>query len=117
MNAHLIGVQLETHSAGRSPTENRRDYRSGGFAGLEAAHALADVEVDVVLFHKKNHHCQPLLYQVATAALSAADVAWPVRSILGPPKRHMLISCRLVIADGSGSAIVEDALPTIDYSW
>lgn len=55
----------------------------GGFGGIEAAKALAHAPVDVVLVDRQNHHCfQPLLYQVATAALSPADIAWPIRSIL-----------------------------------
>ncbi|MDT3685215.1 MAG: NAD(P)/FAD-dependent oxidoreductase [Pseudorhodoplanes sp.] len=55
----------------------------GGFAGLEAALALAHAPVDIILLDRQNHHCfQPLLYQVATAALSPADVAWPIRFIL-----------------------------------
>ena len=55
----------------------------GGFAGLEAARALAHAPVDIILLDRQNHHCfQPLLYQVATAALSPADVAWPIRFIL-----------------------------------
>jgi len=55
----------------------------GGFAGLAAAKALAAAPVDVVLIDKANHHTfQPLLYQVATAALTPADIAWPIRAIL-----------------------------------
>ena len=55
----------------------------GGFAGLEAAQSLARAPVDVTLIDRQNHHCfQPLLYQVATAALSPADVAWPIRAVL-----------------------------------
>jgi NADH:ubiquinone reductase (H+-translocating) len=54
-----------------------------GFGGLEAARALARAPVDVTVVDRQNHHCfQPLLYQVATAALSPADVAWPIRHIL-----------------------------------
>jgi len=54
-----------------------------GFGGLEAAKALARSPVEVVVIDENNHHCfQPLLYQVATAALSPADIAWPIRSIL-----------------------------------
>lgn len=54
-----------------------------GFGGLEAAKALASAPVDVLLVDRRNHHLfQPLLYQVATAALSPADVAWPIRRIL-----------------------------------
>ena len=53
-----------------------------GFGGIEAARALARAPVDVTIVDKQNHHCfQPLLYQVATAALSPADVAWPIRHI------------------------------------
>lgn len=56
----------------------------GGFGGLEAAKALARAPVEVTLVDRQNHHCfQPLLYQVATAALSPADIAWPIRGILG----------------------------------
>jgi NADH:ubiquinone reductase (H+-translocating) len=53
-----------------------------GFGGIEAAKALAKAPVDVTIIDRQNHHCfQPLLYQVATAALSPADVAWPIRHI------------------------------------
>ena len=55
----------------------------GGFGGLAAAKALGRAPVDIVLIDKQNHHLfQPLLYQVATAALSPADIAWPIRRIL-----------------------------------
>jgi NADH dehydrogenase len=49
-----------------------------GFGGIEAAKALSRAPVEVTVIDRQNHHCfQPLLYQVATAALSPADVAWP----------------------------------------
>jgi len=54
-----------------------------GFGGIEAAKALRRAPVNVTLIDRQNHHCfQPLLYQVATAALSPADIAWPIRHIL-----------------------------------
>jgi NADH:ubiquinone reductase (H+-translocating) len=54
-----------------------------GFGGLEAAKTLRRAPADVIVVDRQNHHCfQPLLYQVATAALSPADVAWPTRHIL-----------------------------------
>jgi len=54
-----------------------------GFGGLQAAKSLARAAVDVTVVDRLNPHCfQPLLYQVATAALSPADVAWPIRHIL-----------------------------------
>jgi NADH dehydrogenase len=59
----------------------------GGFAGLNAARGLAKVPVDVTLVDRKNHHTfQPLLYQVALAVLSPADIAQPIRSILSHQK-------------------------------
>ena len=58
-----------------------------GFGGLSAAQALRRAEADVTVLDRQNHHCfQPLLYQVATAALSPADVAWPIRHILRAQK-------------------------------
>jgi NADH dehydrogenase len=54
-----------------------------GFGGLQAAVTLGRAPVDVTIIDRQNYHCfQPLLYQVATAALSPADVAWPIRHIL-----------------------------------
>lgn len=55
----------------------------GGFAGLNAAKALRKAPVDVVLIDRRNYHLfQPLLYQVATATLSPADIAFPIRKVL-----------------------------------
>lgn len=55
----------------------------GGFAGLAAARALARAPVDVTLVDRRNHHVfQPLLYQVATASLSPADISAPIRGVL-----------------------------------
>jgi NADH dehydrogenase len=70
----------------------------GGFGGLEAAKALERAPVRVTLIDRQNHHgFQPLLYQVATAALSAADVAWPIRHILKRQK-----NTRVVMAEVTG---------------
>ena len=55
----------------------------GGFGGLEAVRQLADKNVDVVLIDRRHYHLfQPLLYQVATAALAPADIASSTRSLL-----------------------------------
>jgi NADH dehydrogenase len=65
----------------------------GGFAGLEAAKKLGRAPVRVTLVDRFNHHTfQPLLYQVATAALNAGEIAKPIRSIL---RRYSNISVRL----------------------
>ena len=66
-----------------APTLPRVLIIGGGFGGLEAAKALAGQAVDVTLVDKTNHHLfQPLLYQVATAGLSAPAIAAPIRNIL-----------------------------------
>src|SRR5579872_4064521 len=71
-----------------------------GFGGLEAAKALAGVAADVTLVDTQNHHCfQPLLYQVATAALSPADVAWPIRAILRRQRNVRVIMARVLGVD------------------
>ena len=58
-----------------------------GFSGLSAARALAKSPVDITLIDKHNYHLfQPLLYQVATAALSPAQIAQPIRSIIRKQK-------------------------------
>src|ERR1035437_6435372 len=55
----------------------------GGFGGLAAARALGDAPVRITLVDRRNHHLfQPLLYQVATAALNPGDIASPIRRIL-----------------------------------
>src|SRR5580692_1246411 len=55
----------------------------GGFGGLNSAKELAGNNVSVTLIDRTNHHLfQPLLYQVASAALSPADIAQPIRHIL-----------------------------------
>jgi NADH dehydrogenase len=67
----------------------------GGFGGLAAAKALDGVDADVVLFDKHNHHLfQPLLYQVATAALSPANIASPIRRIF----RHQA-NCNVLMGE------------------
>lgn len=54
-----------------------------GLAGLSVAKRLAKAPVDITLIDRENHHLfQPLLYQLATAGLSPADIAWPIRSLV-----------------------------------
>jgi NADH:ubiquinone reductase (H+-translocating) len=63
-----------------------------GFGGLACAKALRRAQVDVTVIDRENHHCfQPLLYQVATAALSPADIAWPIRHILRPQRNATVL--------------------------
>ena len=59
----------------------------GGFGGISVAKKLKKADIDITIIDKNNHHLfQPLLYQVATAALSPGDIAVPIRAILGRRK-------------------------------
>jgi len=71
-----------------------------GFGGLECARALKNAPVAVTVLDRHNHHTfQPLLYQVATAAVSPADIAWPVRSILRDQKNTEVLMCAIKSID------------------
>ena len=70
----------------------------GGFGGLACARALAGADVETTLVDKRNHHLfQPLLYQVATAALSPGDIAVPIRRVLARAR-----NVRVVLAEVNG---------------
>lgn len=67
----------------RSVVRKRVVILGGGFGGIHAAQSLGDLPIDVTVVDRRNHHTfQPLLYQVALAVLSPADIAQPIRSIL-----------------------------------
>ena len=67
----------------------------GGFGGLYAAKSLRKAAVELTLIDRRNHHLfQPLLYQVATAALSPGDIAYPIRAILSRQR-----NARVLLAD------------------
>ncbi len=71
-----------------------------GFGGLAAAKTLKNADVEILMIDKTNHHLfQPLLYQVATAALSPGDIAAPVRGILRAQKNVSIIMGEVVSID------------------
>ncbi len=78
----------------------------GGFAGIAAAKALAGAPVDVRLIDRRNHHVfQPLLYQVATASLSPADISSPIRTILRGQQ-----NCQVAMAEILGVDVADRRL-------
>jgi NADH:ubiquinone reductase (H+-translocating) len=78
----------------------------GGFAGLHAAKGLADLPVEVVIVDRRNHHTfQPLLYQVALAVLSPADIAQPIRGIVGGQKNVQVVMDEVVGGDLTRSTV------------
>ncbi|MDZ7872200.1 MAG: NAD(P)/FAD-dependent oxidoreductase [Rhizobium sp.] len=77
-----------------------------GFGGLACAKALADAEVDVTVIDRRNHNLfQPLLYQVATAALSPADISEPIRRTLGRSDNIHVLMGEVVSIDTDARAV------------
>jgi NADH dehydrogenase len=95
------------------PSERKRIVIvGGGFAGLAAARALRRADADILLIDRRNHHIfQPLLYQVATAVLSPAEIAAPIRQIEAKQQNLAVVlaevtgvnvACRTVEASAPG---------------
>src|SRR6476469_4308600 len=89
----------------------------GGFAGLDAARALAGGPVQVTLLDRHNHHVfQPLIYQVATAALSPGDIASPIRWILRHQQNAEVLLADVHSIDPARKTVVTDHRPfSYDY--
>ena len=93
-----------------SPDRKRVVIVGAGFAGLSIAKALGKSSFDVTVIDRHNYHLfQPLLYQVATAGLSPADIASPIRSILsGYKNTHVILADVSAIDLNERSVIAED---------
>jgi NADH dehydrogenase len=89
----------------------------GGFGGLSAVRGLRRAAVRVTLVDRRNHHLfQPLLYQVATAALSPADIAYPVRSIVRRQRNAAVLLAEAVAVDRAARELVlSDGRLRFDY--
>ncbi len=88
-----------------------------GFGGLEAAKSLRRARVEITVIDRQNHHCfQPLLYQVATAALSPADVAWPIRHILRKQQNATVLMAEVRAVD-TGKRLVQIDSARIPYDY
>ena len=100
-----------------SPQRPKVVIVGAGFGGIEAATALSRVAVDVILLDRQNHHCfQPLLYQVATAALSPAEIAWPIRHMLRQQRNATVFMTEAEAVDLTGRFVETRAGP-ISYDY
>ncbi|EMG2119776.1 NAD(P)/FAD-dependent oxidoreductase [Pseudomonas aeruginosa] len=89
-----------------------------GFGGIAAARALKRAEADILLIDRTNHHLfQPLLYQVATAALSPADIATATRVLLRGQHNATVIMAEVVGVDTTDKALnlADGRSITFDY--
>jgi NADH:ubiquinone reductase (H+-translocating) len=89
----------------------------GGFAGLAAAKALAHSAAEITIIDRRNHHVfQPLLYQVATASLSPADISAPIRSVVSKQE-----NCQVVLGEVTGidivSKLIEFPIGNVAYDY
>src|SRR5262245_8018896 len=80
-----------------------------GFGGLEAARRLAKAPVRFPVVDRRNHHFfQPLLYQVATAALNASDIAYPIRAVLKDQRNARVLLAEVTAIDAPGRRVILD---------
>src|SRR5512140_2369720 len=89
----------------------------GGFGGLATARALAKAPVNVTLIDRRNHHLfQPLLYQVATAALNPGDIAYPIRAALAKQRNARVLLATATSVDVANRRVVlDDGVLEYDY--
>jgi NADH dehydrogenase len=89
-----------------------------GFGGLAAARALRNADVEVTLIDKRNHHLfQPLLYQVATAGLSPADIAAPIRAIVKNNANTRVLLDRIYGIDTDRKLLTLGNGRPLSYDW
>ncbi|CAN5557421.1 NAD(P)/FAD-dependent oxidoreductase [soil metagenome] len=89
-----------------------------GFAGLNAAKALAASPVEITLVDRRNHHTfQPLLYQVATATLSPANIAQPIRRILSQYKNIKVLLDEVASIDMAAKQAHFKELGVLDFDY
>jgi NADH dehydrogenase len=90
----------------------------GGFAGLYAARALKRAPIHVTVIDRTNHHLfQPMLYQVATAALSPSDIAYPIRSVLRKHKNTDVLMGNVTRIDVERRQVHLEDGRSIDYDY
>ena len=90
----------------------------GGFGGITAAQHLAKLPVDVTMIDRRNHHTfQPLLYQVALAVLSPADIAQPIRSILRDQKNTEVLMDEAVGFDTARNRVKLKTGSEMEYDY
>jgi len=88
-----------------------------GFGGLAVAKGLARAPVDITLIDRQNHHLfQPLLYQVATAGLSPADIAWPVRHLLRRQRNARVLMAEVTAVDAARRVVMLGDGP-VSWDW
>lgn len=103
---------------GRKMRRPRVVIVGGGFGGIHAARSLKSLPVDVTVIDRRNHHTfQPLLYQVALAVLSPADIACPIRSILRDQENAEVLMDEVVRIDPLKHQVILGSSALVSYDY
>ena len=122
--ASLIGFGVALAQQGTTPVQrsyinpfpNGDRYRvvviGGGFGGLSAVQHLKGAPADITIIDRRNHHLfQPLLYQVATTALSPSEIAWPIRHLLARQANARVLMGEVTAVDAVRKAVLLESGP------
>jgi len=108
---NVMPAEIRPEEASGTAPRKRVVIVGGGFAGVNAARALRHADADVLLIDRRNHHIfQPLLYQVATAVLSPAEIAAPIRQ-LEVKQRNLSVLLAEVTGVDVASSTIEASSP------
>jgi NADH:ubiquinone reductase (H+-translocating) len=111
---------LRSSRSGHRTVMERRPHVviiGGGFGGLAVAQGLARAEVNITLLDRRNHHLfQPLLYQVATAALNPSDIAYPIRGVFAGQLNVRVLLAEVTAIDVRARTVtIDSGALTYDY--
>ncbi|HEY4266332.1 MAG TPA: NAD(P)/FAD-dependent oxidoreductase [Micropepsaceae bacterium] len=105
-------------AAKRNAGNNRVVVIGAGFAGIEVARALGAAGISATLIDRRNYHLfQPLLYQVAAAALSPADIAEPIRKMLRRYRSVKVVLGEVIAIDAAARSVTLASGKIIAYDW
>ncbi|MDQ1693061.1 MAG: hypothetical protein QOH85_596 [Acidobacteriaceae bacterium] len=100
------------------PSRPRVVVVGAGFAGLNAAQALAEMAVDVTVVDRRNHHTfQPLLYQVAVGVLSPADIAQPIRTVFRGKENIEVLMDEVIGIDAAHHTVQLRSSANLEYDY
>jgi NADH:ubiquinone reductase (H+-translocating) len=113
-----MGTMTKPLETGRPSNHPRVIIVGGGFGGLNAARAMAHLPVQITVLDRRNYHVfQPLLYQVALAVLSPANIAQPIRSILRSQKNTEVLMDEVVGIDVKGHEVSLSSGSKLPYDY
>jgi NADH dehydrogenase len=100
------------------PSRPRVVVVGAGFAGLNAAQALAEMAVDVTVVDRRNHHTfQPLLYQVAVGVLSPADISQPIRTVFRGKQNIEVLMDEVIGIDAAHRTVQLRSSANLEYDY